>query len=444
MAQTSRSAKPGTSALRQRSEDQVLRALQRHGYTHARGFRDDSFEGLQLAKLAEIAGLSRPAVYNVTSTYEKLLLLDPQLRLRSDVGFAIGVEVGPRNARVAIADIHGQLFEHPERFERHFKFAQPPEEYLDWAAPMIDELVREAGVEPHQIMGVGISQVGPINQTTGNPHPAGLVNKSWRDVNVGDQLYRRLVRLRSEWESVPPGTSDNDTNLSALAEHTFGNAQGIDDVVYVNWSNHVGFGLILGGTPYRGSNGYAGELGHLLIEEGKRGEDACLRCGKVGCLEARIGAARIAEEFGAEEDKLPLAANYILDRANPKLAGHQAEQRLRVEEAAQLLGETVASMVNTLNPAALILGGSVGERIHDDTALLGAFREGLERRAQDFAKQIEIRQPRLPIAAVRGASLRIVNNRLYEWAQQKIADTPPPTPKAQKVRTPPTTPGAKP
>jgi predicted NBD/HSP70 family sugar kinase len=436
MAQTPRSTKAATSALRQRSEEQVLRALQRHGYTHARGFRDDSFEGLQLVRLAEIAGLSRPSVYNVHDKYKKLLL-EPLLRLRSDVGYAIGVEVGPRNARVAIADIHGQLYEHPKKFERHFKFAQPPEEYLDWAAPMIDKLVREAGVEPHEIMGVGISQVGPINTTTGNPHPAGLVNKSWRDVNVGDQLARRLVKERSEWGSVLPGTSDNDTNLSALAEHTFGNAQGIEHVVYVNWSNHVGFGLILGGTAYRGSSGYAGELGHLLIEDSPRkrrkDEEPCLRCGKVGCLEARIGAARIAEEFGAEEDDLPMAADYILDRANPKRAGHQAEERTRVEDAAHLLGETVASMVNTLNPAALILGGSVGERIHDDTALLGAFREGLEIRAQDFAKEIEIRQPKLPIAAVRGASLRIVNNRLFEWAQQKVAEIPATTSKAEKV-----------
>lgn len=428
MSQTPRSTKAGTSPLRQKSEEQVLRALQRHGFTHARGFRDASFDGLQLARLAETAGLSRPSVYSVQDKYEQLLL-DP-LRLRPDAGYAIGVELGPRNARVAIADIHGQLFEHPERFERHFEIAPPPEEYLDWVAPKIDELVREAGVEPREIMGVGISQVGPINTSTGHPHPAGLVNKSWRDVNVGDQLARRLVKLRSDWESVPTGTSDNDTNLSALAEHTFGNAQGVEHVVYVDWSNHVGFGLILGGAQYRGSRGYAGELGHLLIED-RRGlrelgkdEAPCLRCGKVGCLEARIGAARIAEEFGAGEDDMPLAADYILDRANARRAGHNADERLRVEDAARLLGESVASIVNTLDPAVLILGGSVGERIHDDTALLTVFRDGLEHRALDFAKEIEIRQPKLTTAAVRGATLHILTKRLFDWAQQKVAENP--------------------
>src|SRR3712207_3499981 len=101
-----RTPRAGTTALRTRSEEQVLTALQRHGFAHARGFRDGSFSGLTIARLAESAGLSRPSVYAVQDTYGALFL-EP-LRLRPDVGYAVGVELGPRNARVAIADIHGQ------------------------------------------------------------------------------------------------------------------------------------------------------------------------------------------------------------------------------------------------------------------------------------------------------------------------------------------------
>jgi predicted NBD/HSP70 family sugar kinase len=394
---------------------------------HARGFRDESFAGLPLSTLAEIAGLSRPSVYNVQDVYEELLL-EP-LRLRPDIGYAIGVELGPRNALVAIADIHGQLFEHREEFERYFKLLRPPEEYLDWAATKIDELVRQADVEPHEVMGVGISQVAPINTSSGHAHPSGLANKAWRDVNVGDQLARRLVALRRDWEGVQTGPSDNETNLSALAEHTFGSAQDVDDVLYVNWSSHVGFGLILAGRPYRGSRGYAGELGHLLIDEDrgnrKRRKVAapCRRCGKVGCLEMRIGAAGLAEEFGANEEDLIRAADYVLDRVNVTGVGYEANERLRLDAAARLLGQSVASIVDTLDPAALILGGSLGGRIHDDTALLRAFREGLEERMMGFAQEIEIRQPKLQTSAVQGATLRVLSERLIEWAQQKVAAT---------------------
>jgi predicted NBD/HSP70 family sugar kinase len=429
VVKVSRSSKAGATALRARSEDLVLRALQRHGFQNASAFRDESFPGLPLAKLAESAGLSRPSVYNVQAVYQELLL-EP-LRLRPGVGYAIGVEFGPRNARVAIADIHGQLFERRDEFERYFTLHQPPEAYLDWAASKIDELVRAAGVQPHEVMGIGISQVAPINSSTGHPHPSGLVNKAWRDVNVGDQLARRLVNARRAWDGVKTGPSDNDTNLSVLAEHTFGSAHDVDDVLYVNWSNHVGFGLILGGRPYRGSRGYAGELGHLQISDDRgnrkrrgRNEGSCVRCGKVGCLEMRVGAASLAEEFGSSgEDDLVTAADYVFERVNVQRTGYEASERLRVDDAARLLGESVASVVDTLDPAALILGGSIGERLHDDTALLRAFREGLEGRMMGFAHEIEIRQPKLETSAVQGAALRVLTDRLFEWAQRKVAAT---------------------
>jgi len=384
--------------------------------------------------------LSRPSVYNVQSVYQDLLL-DP-LRLRPDTGYAVGVEFGPRNARVAVADIHGQLFERGEEFERFFKLLQPPEMYLDWAARKIDELVREAGVEPREVMGVGISQVAPINSATGNPHPSGLANKAWRDVNVGDQLARRLVAFRSDWEGVHTGPTDNDTNLSLLAEHTFGSAQGVDDVLFVNWSNHVGFGLILAGKPYRGSRGYAGELGHLVIEEDRgsrkrrKDEVPCLRCGRVGCLEMRVGASWLAEEFGAKEADLVTADDYIFDLLDVKRGGYENPERKRVEDAARLLGQSVASVVDTLDPRVLILGGSIGERIHDDTALLRAFREGLEGRMMGFAHEIEIRQPRLQTNAVQGATLRVLSERLFPWAQQKVAATTSKPRKAQAAAAP--------
>ena len=428
VAQVSRPSGARTTALRARTEELVLRALQRHGYTHARGFRDEAFSGLALAKLAALAGLSRPSVYNVQSVYEELLL-EP-LRLRPDVGYVVGVEYWPRGARVAIADIHGQLFEHREEFERSFKLLRPPEEYLDWTAPKIDKLVREAGVEPEEVIGIGVSQVAPLDSSTGHPHPFGLANKAWRDVNVVDQLERRLVDLRGEWESVQSGIADNDTNLSALAEHTRGSAQDVDDLLYVKWSNHVGFGLILGGAPYRGSRGFAGGLAHLLVDDERSGrkrrtdDEVCLRCGQVGCLEMRIGADWIATEFGAPEEDLINAADYVLDRVNVTRAGYADEDRLRVDDAARLLGRTVAPAIVTLDPATLILGGSLGGRIHDDTALLRAFREGLEEPIVDVAYDVEIRQPELEMSALQGACLRVLSDALFTWAQRVIHEAP--------------------
>ena len=87
MARSWWSPAAGSTALRERAEELVLRAMQHYGYTHARGFRDDSFLGLPLAKLAEITGLSRPSVYNVQDVYHGLLL--KPLRLRPSIGYAM-------------------------------------------------------------------------------------------------------------------------------------------------------------------------------------------------------------------------------------------------------------------------------------------------------------------------------------------------------------------
>jgi predicted NBD/HSP70 family sugar kinase len=146
----------------------------------------------------------------------------------------------------------------------------------------------------------------------------------------------------------------------------------------------------------------------------------------------------MAEEFGAQEEDLIRAADYVLERVNVKRAGYEEGERLRVQGAARLLGESVASIVDTLDPAALILGGSFGSRIHDDTALLSAFRDGLEDRMMGFAQEIEIRQPKLlKTAAVQGACLRVLSERLFKWAQQKgAATTAPAKPKTTKVRAP--------
>ena len=413
-------------ASREQTEALVLRVLHRHGIANARGFRDSSFDGVPLAAIADATHLSRPSVYAVRDMYtvagaSPVLTSDVRgedgrfrgpLRLRSDLGYAVGVDFGPRHARVALADVHGQLYD-GHGVQVHFPLGQPPEMYLDWAASNIHELMQAAGVERSEVIGVGISQVAPINVKTGYPHPNGLTNKAWRDVSVARQLARRLG-----WDDIA-AVSDNDTNLRMLAEHECGAARGLDVVAYVNWSNHIGFGLIVGGSVYRGSRGYAGELGHRPIPDGV---GSCPRCGRKGCLEIMISASGIAAEHGAPEDALPMAEEFIFRRmAEERTAGKNAlfEQ---VNGATRYLAETVALIVDTLDPDAVVFAGSLGARIHDNTALLATFRSTLESRHMGFADNIGILEPALGIeSAVRGAILRVLSERLVLWARRRLA-----------------------
>ena len=404
----------------------MLRALHRHGIAKARGFRDGSFDGVPLAALADATHLSRPSVYAVRDMYtvggdSPVLTSDTRgedgkfrgpLKLRSDLGYAIGVDFGPRHARVAIADVHGQLYD-DHRFETHFPLGQPPEMYLDWAANNIDELMRAVGVGLGDVIGVGVSQVAPINLKTGYPHPSGLTNKAWRDVSVAKQLARRL-----DWDDISV-VSDNATNLETLAEHKCGAAQGLDAVVYVNWSNNVGFGLVIGGTVYRGSRGSAGELGHRPISNVG---GPCLRCGRKGCLEVTISATSIATALGAPEDALPMAADFVFRRIAEERASGQSTAFDKVNEATRYLAETVALIVDTLDPDAIILAGSLGAQIHNNTALLATFRSALESSHMGFASNIGILEPTLGIdSVVRGAIFRVFSERLVPWVRSRLA-----------------------
>jgi len=398
-------------AARARTEAAVLHALRRHGYASAQGFRDDSVIGLNRAELAEAAGVSRPSVSIVEAAFSDSLLDKRSglpLRLKPGAGYALGVHWGTRHARVAIADLNGQLFAVRDGFEKRFSFREPPSPYLDWTADALNRLLLTADVRPEEVIGLGISRASPINKRTGVAHSSGLPNKEWRDVNAADQLERRL-----DWLQGIPSITDNDANLSAQAEHTFGAAQDLDDFVYVKWSDSVATALVLSGQSYRGSDGYAGQLGHLLIDwrENTGPDVVCELCDKNGCLETKVGVANIATQLGIEIDEEDRIAGRLLD-----LATHDASVRKRLEYSAELMGEALAPLVDTLNPAGLVLGGWLGSDIHDHSYLLSTLRRTLEEHVMGFGRGIMIRRPTLHRSAVHGATLRVIAERLIAWA----------------------------
>ena len=99
-----------------------------------------------------------------------------------------------------------------------------------------------------------------------------MILPGWAGLNAADELSERLEM---------PVAVDNDANLGALAEVSFGAGRGLTDVIYVMVSSGIGAGIVLGGRLHRGATGLAGELGHVLV----RPDGAVCRCGNRGCLE---------------------------------------------------------------------------------------------------------------------------------------------------------------
>jgi predicted NBD/HSP70 family sugar kinase len=191
----------------------------------------------------------------------------------------------------------------------------------------------------YRIAGVGVAVPGLVNASDGRvlvaPH------LGWRDAGLATALQKALGY------TVHAG---NDASLGAIAESLFGVAQDIDDLVYLNGSaSGIGGGLIIGGTPLRGTSGYAGELGHTLVNSvGSR-----CHCGRIGCLETEVSLARLLAVLGlprADQDELDIALGVSRDPAV------MAEVRRQID----LLSEAISNFVNMFDPEMVILGGFLG------------------------------------------------------------------------------------
>jgi predicted NBD/HSP70 family sugar kinase len=295
----------------------------------------------------EQAGRGRPPV---------LLRLDPS------AGGALGIDFGHRHLRVALADLSRAVL--AER-ATDLDVDAAADGSLDAAAAMVEDVLSEAGMDRGRIVGAGVGLPGPIDARTGTVGSS-VILPGWVGLRPAEELERRLgVSVKV----------DNDANLGALGEVSFGAGRGLTDVLYVKVSSGIGAGLVLGGRLYHGAVGLAGELGHVHVREHGR---VC-RCGNRGCLEtlAATGAvlAALQDAHGPDlgvRDVLALIA-----------VGDPGARRV-VDDAGRAIGRVLADQCNGLNPAAIIVGGELSAA---GAPLLDGIRESVDRHAQPAIAQ---------------------------------------------------------
>ncbi|MDT7786197.1 MAG: hypothetical protein QOF58_4616 [Pseudonocardiales bacterium] len=181
-------------------------------------------------------------------------------------------------------------------------------------------------------VGVGVSVPGVVRRSDGQVHEA--PNLHWTGVALGKRL-EAVLKL--------PVQVGNDAELGALAEHVRGAAQASSDMVYISADVGVGGGVILSGQPLRGSGGYVGELGHMVVRPGGR---RCY-CGCEGCWETEVGEPALCRALGLPDDAprgAVVAALRALD--DPSL----------LDEFADWLALGLANIVNILGPELVVLG----------------------------------------------------------------------------------------
>lgn len=278
------------------------------------------------------------------------------VRVRSGGTTVVGLDFGREHLRLAVGDRGRQVL--AERAVS-LPLGHHAEDGLEVAIDLLPGLLDDAGVSPGDVRAVGLGIPGPIVTGTRTVGP-GAILPEWVGFDAGGTLGARLG---------VPVLVENDANLGALAEITWGPAVGARDLVYLKISTGIGCGLVIGGALYRGPSGTAGEIGHSTIDE--NGE-VC-RCGNRGCLETVASTAVVlrllAPAHGPEltiDDVLRMAA-----------AGDTGCRRV-LEDVGRHLGTAVANLCNILNPPLVVLGGRL---VDAGSVLLDPLRESVRRRA---------------------------------------------------------------
>jgi predicted NBD/HSP70 family sugar kinase len=337
------------------------------------------------ARLTRELGLNRSTIGDLTSLLSEIRLVEelrpdqvsadrvgarrsgrPSLVVspRDDVGvLALMLDVDRIGA--CIVGLGGEIRHRRERM--HQPGAHDVQHVVDSAAQMCRQVMRSA--PETAVLGIGVSVPGLVRSVDGLVHFA--PNLGWTDVQFAD-VFREEMGL--------PVIVGNDADLGVLAEHLYGAAVGASEVVYVGGTVGIGGGFLVHGQPLRGAEGYAGEVGHLIVDS----EGSLCRCGSRGCWETKIGANGLLSSAGrliggglAAVDEVVQAA-----RNGDRLAGGA------LDDAAYWMGFGLRALVRLFNPEVVVLGGTLGQ-------VLEARRDRVmeilhERDGVDFAQNVSV------------------------------------------------------
>ncbi|MDA0172075.1 ROK family transcriptional regulator [Solirubrobacter taibaiensis] len=310
--------------------------------------------GRSRSELVSLLGLSRQTVTTLVAEAEQAGLVEQRVRseeaagpvmgrpplrisLASDAAFGVGIEIAHDHVRSAVCNVNGEVL---TLHSAPIDIGTHATRIFDLAAELAFSALAESGVPRSKVMGAGAALPAPVDARNGTVHTRDFL-PAWRGTHPAAALRERLempVRLA------------NDAYAGALGEWLFGAAQAVSGALYVRLSAGIGVGLILGGRPYTGSGGIAGELGHTYVSD----QGTICRCGNRGCLETIAGTAAVVARL-EQGRKQCVSSAELIGLAHE---GHRSARRA-LTDAGDAVGRVLAGAVNLLNPDRVIVGGDL-------------------------------------------------------------------------------------
>lgn len=264
--------------------------------------------------------------------------------------YIYGVDLGGTTVKMGLFDKEGNML---DKWEIVTRKENAGEQILPDIAASVLSKNEEKHIAAEDIIGIGIGVPGPI---TADGRVLKCANLGWGIFSVADRL--------SELTGVSKVKVGNDANVAALGEQWKGGGRGFNSIVMVTLGTGVGGGIILDGKILTGSNGAAGEIGHLTVNQK---ESRTCGCGKKGCLEqysSATGLMRMAAEKLEESDRESSLRQYEEVTGREIFAEYQAGDPISVEtveEFARYLGLGLSHVAQVVDPEAFVIGGGVSK-----------------------------------------------------------------------------------
>lgn len=266
--------------------------------------------------------------------------------------FVIGLDLGGTNSVFGIVDQRGQVLATTSIKTQSYKTV---EDFVDAGIEVLKPIIAKVGgISQIKAMGIGAPNGNFYRGTIENA--ANLVWAHDSVVPLADMFSKRL--------NIPVGLT-NDANAAAIGEMQYGVARGMKDFIMITLGTGVGSGIVVNGQMVYGSDGFAGELGHVIMVRGEEGRSC--GCGRKGCLEAycsATGVARTAREF-LQKTKDPS----LLRDINPEeitsldvsiAAGKGDKMALDIFAfTGDMLGAACADFANFSSPEAFVFFGGL-------------------------------------------------------------------------------------
>lgn len=265
--------------------------------------------------------------------------------------FAIGVDLGGTNLRIAAVDTSGKLL---EKITLGTEVTRGRDKVISDMCRAIQELAVKHRGSAGALAGIGIGVPGIIEMHTGmlreSPNLPG-----WENYPVRQEIEQRL------------GTQvvlENDANAAALGEKWLGAAANVDDMCMITLGTGVGGGIVLQGRIWHGMTGMAGELGHITVDP----NGPPCGCGNRGCLEQYASATAVkrmaveavatgaAPELARAMDENPEFSSKVVYQM--AVQGDEPAQQIFVR-VGKALGAVIADLVNVFNLPMYVIGGGV-------------------------------------------------------------------------------------